>query len=417
MKLALLGGTPVRSRPFSPWPDYDAEEESALLGVLHCRQWGGYHPAVKELERAFAEMHEVPYAVSCVNGTVALEVALRAAGVGPGDEVIVPPFTFVASATSILLCQGSPVFADIEPATLNLSPRAAEAAVTPRTRAIVVVHFGGAPAKMDAFRELAQRRNLKIIEDAAHAHGARWKGKSVGAWGDVGTFSFQSFKLITAGEGGMIVTRSDEIADFAWSYCNQGRRRDGGWFEHVRLGTNYRMTGFQAAVLQAQLRKLPHQTQIRTANLAYFRERMREFPGLTLSPEDPSAVNHPHYLVPLRYHAEHLAGVPRDRALEALGAEGIPVKPGYPYPLYRNPLFRRESGLLTRHPGWHAAQDYENLNLPEAERACRDALWLNHEVFLGDERDVDDVLRAIEKLHRQASSLLTAASAATRGPK
>jgi dTDP-4-amino-4,6-dideoxygalactose transaminase len=417
MTLALLGGTPVRTRPFSPWPDYDREEETALLDVLHSRQWGGYHPAVKELERAFAEMHQVPYAVSCVNGTVALEVALRAAGVAPGDEVIVSPFTFVASATSILLCQGSPVFADVDPATLNLSPRAAEAAITPRTRAIVVVHFGGYPAEMDAFQDLARRRNLKIIEDSAHAHGARWQGKSVGAWGDAGTFSFQAFKLMTAGEGGMIVTRSAEVADFCWSYCNQGRRRDGGWFEHVRLGTNYRLTGFQAAVLAAQLRKLPRQTEIRTANLAYFRERLAEFPGLTLAPEDPRAEGNPHYLVTFRYHPEHCTGVPRDRALQGLQAEGIPFKPGYPHPLYRNPLFRRESGLLARYPGWRAGQDYENLNLPEAERACRDALWLNHEVFLGDERDMDDILRAIDKLHRHASSLLTAVGATNRESK
>jgi dTDP-4-amino-4,6-dideoxygalactose transaminase len=340
---------------------------------------------------------------------------LRAAGVGPGDEVVVPPITFVASATAILLCQGSPVFADVEPATMNLSPRAAQAAITPRTRAIVVVHFGGSPAEMGAFQDLARRHNLRIIEDAAHAHGARWQGKAVGAWGDAGTFSFQAFKLATAGEGGMIVTRSAGVADFCWSYCNQGRRRDGGWFEHVRLGTNYRLTGFQAAVLAAQLRRLPRQTEIRAANLAYFRSRLAEFPGLTLAPDDPRAERNPHYLIIFRYHPEHFGGLPRDRAIQALQAEGIPFKPSYPYPLYRNPLFRKESGLLARYPGWHAAQDYENLNLPEAERSCRDALWLNHEVFLGNEGDVDDILRAIEKLHRHAPSLLATAGATSRG--
>lgn len=414
MTLAILGGKPVRTRPFPLWPEYDHEEESALMDVLHSREWGGYHPAIQELERAFADLHQVPQAVSCVNGTVALEVALRAVGVGPGDEVIVPPITFIASASAVLLCQGAPVFADIDPATLNLSPRAAEAAITEQTRAIVVVHFSGQPAELDAFQLLARKYNLALVEDAAHAHGALWQGKPVGGWGDVGTFSFQAFKLMTAGEGGMIVTRSPEVAEFCWSYCNQGRRRDGGWFEHIRLGTNYRMTGFQAAVLKAQLRKLSRQTNMRAQNLVHLRERLHEFPGLTLAVADPRAGRQPHYLVVLRYHPEHFAGLPRDRFLAALQAEGIPAKPSYPYPLYRNPLFRKESGLLARHRDWHAPQDYENLSLPEAERACRDAIWFNHQVLLGNEKDVDDVLLAVEKLQRNASSLLEAKGVASQ---
>src|SRR6266542_633060 len=166
MALALLGGSSVRSRPFTPWPDHGREEELALGDVLRSGVWGGYHPVVKEFERAFADLHQVPYAVSCVNGTVALEVALRAVGVGPGDEVIVSPFTFVASATAVLLCHAAPVFADIDQETFNLSPAAAAAAITPRTRAIVVVHFGGRPAEMDAFQALARKHGVALLEDA-----------------------------------------------------------------------------------------------------------------------------------------------------------------------------------------------------------------------------------------------------------
>lgn len=411
MPLALLGGSAVRARPFTPWPAGGREEEQALGDVLRSGVWGGYHPVVQEFERAFADLHEVPYALSCANGTVALEVALRAVGVGPGDEVIVPPLTFVASAAAVLLCEAAPVFADIDPHTLNLSPAAAEAAITPRTRAIVVVHFGGHPAEMDAFREIARRHALALVEDAAHAHGARWRGTPVGGWGDVGTFSFQAFKLMTAGEGGIIVTRSADVAAFCWSYCNQGRRPDGGWFEHVRLGTNYRMTAFQAAVLRAQLRQLPGQTALRAANVAYLRQRLREGSGLTFTDDDPRADRHPHYLVTLRYRPESFSGVPRDLAIEALQAEGIPVKPTYPYPLYRNPLFRKESGLLARHQ-WRAPQDYETLVLPEAERICEDGIWLGHNLFLGDHEDVDDILLAIEKLQRHAPALLASRRAA-----
>lgn len=393
MILALLGGTPLRTRPFSPWPDYDKQEEDALLDVLHSRAWGGYHECVRALESSFAEMHGVGHAVSCANGTVALEVALRAVGVKPGDEVIVPPYTFVASATSILLCGGVPVFADIDPETGNLSAAAAEQAITSRTRAIVTVHFGGQPAEIDVFQQLAKRRGLALVEDAAHAHGAKWKGVPVGGWGDVATFSFQSFKLMTAGEGGMIVSRSAEIIDKCWAYCNQGRRRDGGWFDHFTLGTNYRLSAFQAAVLQVQLRRLPAQTKRRAENVAYFRERLKTIRGLAMPSADPRVEQHPYYLVTLRYNPEGFAGLDRDTVIRALAAEGIPFKPTYPHPLYRNAVFIDRDAR------------YRDLYLPEAERLCRDGIWLNHTVFLGDRDDVDDIVRAIEKVQREAASL------------
>lgn len=405
MELALNGGTPVRALPYTPWPQYGEDEERALLDVLHSRAWGGYHQSVRDLEQNFAGYHQVPYGVSCANGTVALEMALRALGIGPGDEVIVTPYSFIASASAILLCQATPVFADIDPQTFNLSPQAAEAAITPRTRAIVVVHFAGRPAEMDAFQEIARRHGLGLVEDAAHAHGARWCGVPVGGWGDVATFSFQSFKLMTAGEGGMILTRSAEIADRCWSYCNQGRRRDAGWFDHFSLGTNYRITAFQAGVLNVQLRRLPEQTRIRAANVAYFREGLREIPGLVLPEEDPRIEQHPNYLITLWYQPEAFSGLPRDLAVEALKAEGIPFKITYPHPLYRSPLFLAERGSSSRCVNQHAAQDYAQLQLPVAERACREGVWLSHNVFLGEKRDIDDVLEALRKVQRMASTL------------
>lgn len=386
--LAIHGGPPVRTRPFPLWPQYGPEEEQALLSVLHSRAWGGYHPAVKELETRFAAMHSVPHAVSCSNGTVALQVALHALGVGPGDEVIVPPFTFVASATAVLLCKATPVFADIDAATFNLSLEAAEAAITPRTRAIVVVHFGGRPAPLDAFQVLARKHGIALLEDAAHAHGAKWMGAPVGSWGDAATFSFQEFKLMTAGEGGMIVTKSEEVAGRCWAFCNQGRTRSGGWFEHHTLGTNYRLTGFQAAVLQAQLRRMPEQTRLRTANYAYLRDRLREVPGLRLPPDDPRIDQQPYYLLTFWYDREAFEGLPRDTVLAALKAEGAPFKATYPHPLYRNPVF--------------GAKD---LRLPVAERACRQGVWLSHNALLGDRGDIDDLIAALQKVRRLASTL------------
>ncbi len=405
MELALLGGAPIRSRPFPAWPAFSEAEAGSLLQVLRSGSWGGYNKKVEEFEQVFSALHRVRHAISCANGTVALEVALRALGLECGDEVIVPPFTFVATATAVLLCHGVPVFADIDPRTLNLSPTATEAAITPRTRAIIVVHFGGQPADMDALVEISQRHQLALIEDAAHAHGASWRGVPVGNFGAAGTFSFQAFKLVTSGEGGVIVTNSDPMAERMWSYCNQGRRKGSGWFEHFTLGSNYRLTGFQAALLCDQLKKLPEQTRRRSENVAYFRERLRSFSGLTMPDADPRVENHPYYLVTLRFVASPFEGLSRDTVVRELQAEGIPVQPTYHYPLYRNPLFQRRRLPPCQCGNWRASQEYESLHLPESERICREGIWLEHNLFLGDRRDMDDILAAFEKVRKLASIL------------
>lgn len=409
--LAICGGSPVRTRSYPPWPDYSEAEEQVLLDVLHSRAWGGYHPQIAALERNFAAYHGVAHGISCANGTVALEVALRALGIRPGDEVIVPAYTFIATASSVLLCQAIPIFADIDPHTCNLSPAAVEAAITPRTRAITVVHFGGHPADMETFQDIAQRHGLALIEDAAHAHGARFAGRAVGGWGDAATFSFQSFKLMTAGEGGIILTNSATIAENCWSYCNQGRRHGGGWFEHARLGTNYRLTGFQAGVLNAQLGRLATQSERRAANLEVFREGLRNIAGLTLVADDPRVEQHPHYLVTLRFHTEAFASVSRDLVLQAMQAEGAPVKPTYPCPLYRNSVFLDYCEAMKQAKNWRATQDYSRLKLPECERACRDGIWISHNAFLGDRQDVVDLLAALEKVQRLAPDLAAVAAA------
>lgn len=406
MELALLGGQPMRQKPFAPWPDYGEEEERSLLQALRSRSWGGYSPCVSTFEHAFARLHGVRHAISCCNGSVALELTLRALDLQCGDEVIVPPITFISTATSAMICHGVPVFADIDPATLNLSPAAVEAAITPRTRAIVAVHFGGHPADVDALQALAQRHGVALIEDAAHAHGAAWRGTPVGNFGSAATFSFQAFKLVTAGEGGAVLTNSSDLAERVWSYCNLGRHKNAGWFEHFRVGTNYRMTGFQAAVLGAQLNRLPEQSRVRQENVRYFREQIRAIPGLTLPDDDPRVSNHSYYILTLRYAPEAFAGVDRDLFLRALQAEGIPAQSTYPYPLYRNPLFRNENLPPCRCGKWRASQDYESLFLPESERVCRDGVWLENYLFLGTHQDVDDIVAAIVKIRQRASSLL-----------
>src|SRR5688572_15447643 len=258
-KLAIFGGAPVTDQPFASFPVFDQREEAALLEVLHSGQWGGYNPKVREFERAFADFHGAAFCITAANGTVTLETALLAANVGSGDEVIVPPISFIATATAVLRVGATPVFADIDGRTSNLDPQRVRESMTSRTRAMIPVHFAGQPADMDELLKIAAEKELVVIEDCAHAHGAAWRGQSVGGMGDFGSFSFQASKNLTSGEGGILTTNNPELAEVAWSICNQGRRTGGEWYEHVRLGTNLRLTGWQAAILLVQLSRLADQ--------------------------------------------------------------------------------------------------------------------------------------------------------------
>jgi dTDP-4-amino-4,6-dideoxygalactose transaminase len=405
MTLAIFGGKPARRDAFPAWPQFSSEEETALSNVLHSGRWGGYGNEIRRFEEILQRMQEVSRAVSCANGTVALEVALRSLGVQCGDEVIVTPFSFIASASAILLCHAVPVFADIDPKTLNISPSSIEAVISSKTKAIIVVHFGGHPADMDAIQKIAEKNGLFIVEDCAHAHGARWKGAAVGNFGAVGTFSFQSYKLATSGEGGVIVTNDDAIADRAWAYCNQGRRPGGAWYEHHTLGTNYRLTAFQAAVLCAQMQRLPEQTAIRARNADYLRSRLQEFEGIETASPSEHVENHPNYLTTLRFKPDAFAGISRDVFLAAVNAEGIPLSAVYPHPLYANPLFQRSNLEKFACRGWESIPDYSALHLEECERVCLDGLWLDHHLLLGNTNDMDDIVATFHKV-RENSGIL-----------
>jgi len=242
-KLAIKGGRPIREKGFPAWPIFDAREEKAILEVLRSGKWW-YGEKVAEFEREFAAFQDARYAVSCTNGTAGLEISLLSLGIGAGDEVIVPPYTFVATASAVLKVNAIPIFADIQLETGNIDPEDVEKKITDKTRAIIPVHFGGLPCDMDALGDIAQKHHLKIIEDACHSWGSKWKGKGTGAIGDCGVFSFQMSKNITAGEGGIILTDNEGIADTAKSYTNCGRGKDKPWYEHYLLGGNYRMTEF-----------------------------------------------------------------------------------------------------------------------------------------------------------------------------
>ncbi|MGH9666303.1 MAG: DegT/DnrJ/EryC1/StrS family aminotransferase, partial [Bryobacteraceae bacterium] len=348
-------------------------------------------------EGAFADYHQARFAISASNGTVTLEAALRAAGIGPGDEVLVPPITFIATATAVLRVGATPVFADIELATGNLDPARLKEAITPATRAIVPVHFAGHPADMDAILEIAREHGLIVLEDAAHAHGASWKGRMVGSFGHFGSFSFQQSKNMTAGEGGILITNDEDLAAEARAIANQGRRPGGGWYEHVSLGTNLRLTGWQAAILLCQLARLPAQLEKRARNTRLLADMLRDT-GAVLPPEvDRRVTSHGYYLYLLRIDEAALPSLAKDLFVRALAAEGIPGVSSYPYPIYENAVF--------------ASYPHRRLACPQAEKFCRECFWLSHEILLAGEEDLHDVAQAIMKV-RDAAGVLRSMGAA-----
>jgi dTDP-4-amino-4,6-dideoxygalactose transaminase len=406
-ELAIEGGTPVRSMPWPKWPVFDEEDVEAVARVIRGGVWGStVGTIVRDFEEAFADMHGAKFGVAVSSGTAALQVALMAVGVGPGDEVIVPAYTFVATATAALLVGAIPVFADIQPDTYNLDPDAAERAVTDRTKAILPVHFAGAIADMGRFTAIAEKYGLALIEDAAHAHAARrHDGKSPGSLDAAAAcFSFQASKNLNAGEGGIILTDDEQIARTCRSLRNTGRAQGGAGYEHHLPGGNYRLTEMQGALLNSQLRRLPEQTRRRDANGRYLDERLSRIPGILPMRTDPLQELHPRHLYLFRYDAP-LFGIPRERFLDALKAEGIPASAGYPIGLHHQPLYSGE-GLKEHLPGRvlpHLAERRGPVSCPVTERACAtEAVWLTQNLLLAEPRDMDDIVCAIKKIREAA---------------
>ena len=348
-------------------------------------QSDGEGSQVAQLERAFAELQGARFAIACASGTAALEVSLKTAGIGPGAEVIVPPYTFIATASAPMLLGATPVFCDIDADTMNLDPRALQAAITPRTRAIIPVHFAGRAADMDAILSIARDNRLFVLEDAAHGHGAAWKEKGLGSIGDAGAFSFQASRHDRR-EGGIIVTNDERFAEVCESYIWVGREASRPWYEHHRLGWNYRMTEFQAAILLEQLSVcLPD-------NNPHGKRRVSESSSRADSGDlhfanPPWVTRNAHHIFLFRFHPEKF-GISRAEFLLALAAEGIPCAGGYDSPL-------SEPALRAQGNGWEA---YVAL-CPNAEKACAEMIWLEHRLLLGSLEDMEQIVQAVRKIH------------------
>ena len=403
-KLALHGGKPVRTEPFPTWPRWDEREITAVTEVVRSGKWGSKAGTrVQAFERAFADYHGARHGVCVNSGTTALRVALQALGIGAGDEVIVPAYTFVATASAVLELGALPVFADIDLTTFNLDPNEIERLVTPRTRAVLPVHFGGRPVDLSAVVEICRKHDLQIVEDAAQAWGSEWQGRKVGTFGKAGGFSFQSSKNITAGEGGILLSDDDAVADLCRGIANCGRVQGRPWYEHHFLGGNYRMTELQAAVLLVQLERYEELKQIRERNARLLDQQLAEIEGIEPLTSDPNVTANSRHLYIFRYQKAEFGDAPKSRFLEALRAEGIPASPGYSLPLYQQPMFQKRAfGPLHRNA--EALPDYARVALPNTERACHEeAVWLTQNVLLGSEQDMMDVVRAISKIRESGA--------------
>lgn len=404
-RLAILGGTPVFEQlpDYTRWPRGGEKEKEALLRTLHSGVWGGLGEENRRFSEAYAAYCQTRYALPVLNGTVSLELIFRALGIGYGDEVIVPPYTFSASVHSIALCGAMPVFADIDPETFNLDSASVEQRITPRTRAILGVHLGGRMFDADALGGIAQRHGLYLIEDAAHAQGSEWKGCRAGSLGAAGSFSFQATKNICSGEGGAITTNDPALYEKLWSLHAGGCAFGAEQEEHSWLGTNARLSEWQCAILLARLERLDGDIELRMKNAAYLDKQLSELPYFRALRADERITRHSMHLYCFRYLPEGLDGLPRRIFIKALAAElGNVVCEGYCDPIYEMAMlysddFQKMTGRTFVNP---------REMLPGNERiAHAEGCWMTHSSLLGPQQDMDRIVEAFAKVGSGADEL------------
>jgi dTDP-4-amino-4,6-dideoxygalactose transaminase len=404
--LALLGGRKAKSKPFPVWPMYDEKERCALMEVLESRAWWRT-PGTKtlEFERAFAAFHGARHGVAVTNGTAAIEVTMAALNVGAGDEVIVPDFTFIATASAVLFAGALPVIVDVLPDTYCIDPELVEEAITPRTKAIIAVHMGGHPTDLDRLSKIARDRGIALVEDSSHAHGSEWRGRRIGTFGSAATFSFQSSKLITAGEGGIILTNDDSIERLARSVHDCGRMPGEWFYSHFIYGSNYRLTEWQGAVLGVQLTRLEEQTARRHKNARLLDRLLGEIQGITPQKLAAPCTRNGQYAYIFHVDRNAFAGISTGRFIAAMNAEGIPNQASYP-PLHVLDVFK--SGEYRKKLTGRQAEEphpFLKRDFPQTHRAAWETVWIPQPALLGDEQDMHEIATALKKIQDHASEL------------
>jgi len=405
-ELAILGGQPVRTDPYPKWPVFDDRDLQAITRTVESGRWGGFPypgPNTAQFAEKFSEIQGGGYAVPMMNGTITMEVALRAAGIGWGDEVIVPAYTFQATASAPMAAGAIPVIVDIDPDTYCINPAAVEAAITTKTRAVIVVHLAAQMTDMDAVMDIARRYSLVVIEDAAHAHGAQWHGMGSGTIGDFGSFSLQSAKSLTTGEGGVLLCKDPKMAERAASIIDCGRPKDPAGMEYS-FGVNYRWSELHAALGLVALERFPEQLEERAAMADYLEESLSDIPGISLLRRDLRLTRRSLYRYIIRIDPAFF-GCNHDVFCRALSYEGIPVDRGYPV-MTRYDLFQPGLSRLPVPSAFPEYFDFEKLSLPVTERAANvESVWMGESIFRAGHKGIDDFVRGVQKLVENRESL------------
>ena len=423
-KLAINGGAPskdIKNSPWPAWPVWGKEEEKSLIEVLNSGVWSYNGPKEREFNKLFAEFTGTNYSICTVNGTVTLQLALEALGIGIGDEVILPGLTWQATAATIIDVNATPVMVDVCEDTWCIDPKEIEKAITPKTKAIIPVHLYGAFADMDAIMAIAKKHNLYIIEDCAHKHGGEWNGKKAGSIGDVGSFSYQLSKHLTAGEGGSMTTNSLEIAEKLDALRNCGRRPEGEEYYDLDKGAgdygddgnfiqsgNLRITEFQAAILIEGLKRLPAQNANRDANGDYLNSLLADMPGVIPMKRDVRETKKAYFNFAFRYHKDGFKGLPIEKFRAALDAEiGILVDASYE-PLNKCSLYvpHTKPARHKLNDAYWEAIDPTKVVLPICDKIFfKESVCIHHKVLMGTKADMDLIAGAITKIYNQTDEL------------
>ena len=409
-KLAILGGKPVRTnKSWHRWPYWDDKVVDSVLKTTKSRIWCRIQSksgTVPTLEKKFAELIGAKFCVATGSGTQALHTCVEALGIGPGDEVITSPYTDPGTIASILSARALPVLADLDRESYQLDPDDVETRVTENTKAIMPVDIGGQPCNMNRIMEIANKHNLKVIEDSCQAHLAEYQGKKLGTIGDLGCFSFQSSKTIACGEGGAITGNDEELMDKCYTVHNHGTSRRG---RTEVIGPKYRMNEFEAAVLLGQWPDVHERFARRNANAAHLTYRLKNFPGITPQKLYEGTTSGSFYLYMMTYHKEYFNNADRSSFLKALRAEGVSLSPYIANGLHKEPWVEHilNSKVYKKMYSRKRLREYREQNAcPNCDKVCREMamIWASGP-FLGTKKDMDEIADAIEKVYANRDKL------------
>ena len=407
---AVATASAAAAKSARDWPLVDSSDEKALLDVLHSGKWGrtgGGTTRVQEFEKVFAERMRAKFCVATSSGTTALLSSLGALNVGPGDEVILPPYTFVATFNVITANFALPIFADVDAASFQIDPAKVAAAITPATKVLMPVHIGGSPCDLGAIAELARKRNVTLLEDACQAPGADWEGQPVGTKGIGGCFSFQASKNLTSGEGGAVITNDEAFANQVYNFHTPGAPRPGASWGRA---ANYRLTEFQAALLLSQYARFNQQQDVRNANALHLSSMLRKIPGITPAKLNGANSRSGWHLYMLRYDSRQFAGLTRAKFLKALADEGVAAGGGYgtlnnsPHvkALAANPHYQRIYGKETM------AKWVERNQCPVNDKLIEEGVWLGQTKLLASRSEMERIAEVIASIQKRAGDLARA---------